>query len=128
MAPPAAGYIAKALARAFISGVVPEPEQVVKFILLAMLLPLALLALIFAGPIVVYEHVPVAPPARAKLYVDAAKSVTASTKSPCDDGVDLIDWQQMIAIDAVRLKQNFKKVNKSRAESLAESFIEQDGT
>jgi len=72
--------------------------------------------------------VPVAPPARVKLYVDAAKEVTASTKSPCDDGVDLIDWQQMIAIDAVRLKQNFKKVTKSRAESLAESFIEQDGT
>lgn len=129
MAPPAAGFIAKALARAFISaGVVPKPEQIVKFILLAIMLPLALIALIFAGPIVVYKHVPIASPGSVQLYVDAAKSVTASTKSPCDDGVELIDWQQMIAVDAVRLKQNFRKVTKSRAESLAESFIEQEGT
>ena len=127
MAPPA-GFIARAIARSFISGVMPEPEQVVKFILLAIMLPLALIALIFAGPIVIFKHVPVAMPGIVQMYMEAAKEVTASTKSPCDDGVELINWQQMIAIDAVRLKQDFKNVTKSRTESLAESFIEQVGT
>ncbi|MTI85629.1 MAG: hypothetical protein FH756_17465 [Firmicutes bacterium] len=127
MAPPAAGLLAKALAKSFLSAVVPEPKEVIKGFLVV-IATLALVVIFFAGPIAVYKHVPIASPDRVQLYIEAAKSVTESTDSPCDGGVELIDWQQMIAIDAVRLKQEFENVTKSRTESLAESFIEQDGT
>lgn len=79
-------------------------------------------------PVVIHERVPVAiTQQQAVWYYNAAKIVSDSTASPYDDGV-YIDWQDVIAIDAVRYKQNFKKSSAKKARKLAEMFIEQTGT
>jgi|GEM_PF-875964 len=78
-------------------------------------------------PVVIHERVPVtATKEQAVWYWQAAKEVTEMTESPCDPGV-YVDWQQVIAIDAVRLEQNFKKSSSSRAKELAKHFVEQIG-
>lgn len=78
-------------------------------------------------PVIIHERVPIASREQAMYYFDGARKISASTVSPCDDGVQ-IEWQEVMAIDAVRLKQNFKKSSAGRAESLAKHFIEEDGT
>jgi hypothetical protein len=120
MAAPA-GLIAR-VALAFL----PEPEKAVKWVLVIIFVPVALLALLFAGPIVIWERVPIASPEQVMIYVNAAKMVSDSTKSPCDPGVT-VDWQPLLAIDAVRLDQDFSKANPARAEELARRFIEKSG-
>lgn len=79
-------------------------------------------------PVVIHERVPVcATKEQAVWYWQAAKSVTEMTQSPCDPGV-YVDWQNVIAIDTVRLKQNFKKSSPERAQELALRFVEETGT
>lgn len=79
-------------------------------------------------PVVIHERIPVATTKeQAVWYWQAAKSITEMTQSPCDPGV-YVDWQQVVAIDAVRLKQNFKKSSPERALELAARFVEEDGT
>jgi len=101
----------------------PEPEKIIKFLLAAFFIPVILLILLFAGPIVAYERVPLATPSQIKIYVDAAQKVGESTKNPYSEGVE-IDWRPLVAIDAVRLKQDFSKATPAGAERLAEMFIE----
>lgn len=87
----------------------------------------ALLVLVLM-PVVIHERVPVAMTEEQALwYWQAAKGVSDMTQSPCDDGV-YVDWQEVIAIDAVRLKQNFKKSSAARARDLAERFVEPVGS
>jgi|LSQX01.2.fsa_nt_gb D-alanyl-lipoteichoic acid acyltransferase DltB (MBOAT superfamily) len=79
-------------------------------------------------PVVIHERVPVCTTKeQAVWYWQAAKSVTEMTQSPCDPGV-YVDWQNVIAIDAVRLKQNFNKSSLERAYELALRFVEETGT
>lgn len=86
------------------------------------------LLLLVIMPVVIHERVPVTmTKEQAVWYWQAAKEVTEMTQSPCDDGV-YVDWQEVIAVDTVRLKQNFKKSNKQRAKKLALMFVEEDGT
>jgi murein DD-endopeptidase MepM/ murein hydrolase activator NlpD len=96
--------------------IIPDLKDILKFLLLALLLPLILFILLFAGPIAVHERIPLASPSQVQIYVDAAQK--AST------GGVTVDWQQLLAIDAVRLKQDFSKANPAEAEALAERFIE----
>jgi hypothetical protein len=104
------------------------PKDNALFILLVCLLaPVMLLCLFFSGPVVIHERVPMVTTEQARLYFNAAKEVSDSTKSPCHDGVT-VNWQQVIAVDAVRLKQDFRKTDKTRALDLAGLFIEQTGT
>lgn len=78
-------------------------------------------------PVVIHERVPVTmTKEQAVWYWQAAKAVTEMTQSPCDDGV-YVDWQEVIAVDTVRLKQNFKKSDAKRAKKLALEFVEADG-
>ena len=78
-------------------------------------------------PVVIHERIPVTmTKEQAVWYWQAAKEVTEMTLVPCDDGV-YVDWQQVIAVDAVRLKQIFKKSDVERAKRLALAFIEEDG-
>lgn len=85
------------------------------------------LLILILMPVVIHERVPVTmTQEQAVWYWQAAKEVTEMTQSPCDDGV-YVDWQEVIAIDTVRLKQNFKKSNDKRAKELALKFIEEDG-
>lgn len=105
----------------------PEPEKVLLWAVIILILPVAFLALLFAGPIVIWERVPIATPSQVQIYVDAAREVSESTKSPCDPGVT-VDWQPLLAIEAVRLDQDFRKATPARAGELARMFIEQAGT
>lgn len=96
--------------------IIPELKDILKFLLLALLLPLILLALLFAGPIVIHERIPLATPSQVQIYIDAAQKASTG-------GVN-VAWQALLAIDAVRLKQDFSKANATEAEALAERFIE----
>jgi hypothetical protein len=85
------------------------------------------LLLLIIMPVVIHERVPVTMTReQAVWYWQAAKEVSEMTQSPCDDGV-YVDWQEVIAVDTVRLKQNFKKSSPKRAEKLARLFVEEDG-
>lgn len=78
-------------------------------------------------PVVIHERIPVAMTTeQAVWYWQGAKEVTVMTQSPCDGGV-YVDWQEVIAVDTVRLKQNFKKSDARRAKELALEFAEADG-
>lgn len=102
-------------------------ESVFKTILI-ILAGILLLMMLYIMPTVIHERVPVTLTREQALwYYDAAQAATLKTQSPCDEGV-YVDWQEVIAIDAVRLKQNFKKSSPERAEALAMNFIEEDGT
>lgn len=121
-----AGFIARALARAFLSAVVPEPRQVIKGIVFLLLVPLMFLLFLFTAPLTIFERIPIVSMDQARLYHDAAEAVSQSTDSPCDPGVT-IPWQQVLAVDAVRLEQDFRHTSYSRAKKLAREFIEEDG-
>jgi murein DD-endopeptidase MepM/ murein hydrolase activator NlpD len=97
--------------------IIPELKDILKFLLLALLLPLTFLILLFAGPVVVHERIPLASPSQVQIYVDAAQKASVGGVS--------VDWQTLLAIDAVRLKQDFSKANPAEAEALAKQFIEQ---
>ena len=85
------------------------------------------LILLVIMPVVIHERVPVTmTKEQAVWYWQVAKEVTEMTQSPCDDGV-YVDWQEVIAVDTIRLKQNFKKSNEKRAKELALKFVEEDG-
>lgn len=85
------------------------------------------LLLLILMPVIIHERVPVTTTkAQALWYYNAAMAVTNMTQSPCDPGV-YVDWQEVIAIDAVRYKQNFKKSSLDKAMYLAGKFVEQIG-
>jgi|GEM_PF-6347894 len=103
------------------------PKDKALFIFLGfLLLPVLLICVLFSGPAVIHERVPMVTPEQAMLYFNAAKMVSESTESPCDDGV-LVNWQEVLAVDAVQLKQNFRKANQGRADELAQLFVEKSG-
>lgn len=87
------------------------PNDKAIFVLLAcFLMPVLIICVLFSGPAVIHERVPIVSPEQALLYFNAAKTVSKSTESPCDDGVT-VNWQEVLAVDAVRLKQNFSKTS-----------------
>jgi len=85
-----------------------------------------MLLLFFIAPVVVFERVPVATHEQALWYYGAARAVSESTASPCHDGV-YIDWQEVIAIDAFRYRQDFRKSSAKAALELAQKFVEPVG-
>lgn len=80
----------------------------------------------FLMPVVIHERVPVASLEQAVSYHDIARQVSDMTQSPCDPGVE-IDWQEMMAVDAVRYEQNFEKADPGSIKRLANMFIEESG-
>ena len=83
--------------------------------------PLAFLfLLVFLGSAgTVIKHVPLAEPDQYRYYMDAAEMIKAET------GID-VDWQQIIAIDAVLLEQDFSKSSLERALSYKWYFVRQE--
>lgn len=103
-----------------------DGSTILKVAIVVVTLFFALLLLILI-PVVIHERVPVTmSKEQAVWYWQAAKEVTEMTESPCDPGV-YVDWQEVIAVDTVRLKQNFKKSSPKRAKELALLFVEEDG-
>lgn len=114
----AAGAIVKIAARLG-TALAMEPEKILQLILLAFFVPIAVLAIFFVAPAAMVETVPMALPSHVQFYVDAAEGVNDKY------GLSL-DWQELVALDAVLLEQDFSLASKSRAESLAELFVHEE--
>lgn len=100
---------------------------IIKVVLVVITLFFALLIMILM-PVVIHERIPVTiTKSQALWYYDAAMEVTMKTQSPCDDGV-YVDWQEVVAVDAVRYNQNFNKSSAAKALDLADRFVEETGT
>lgn len=102
-------------------------DDLVKILLCVVLIPILLIGLLFSAPAVIYKRVPIVTDEQAAYYYDAAEAVSDSTRSPCFKGVT-VNWQEVIAVDAVRLNQEFEGTSYSRALELAQKFIVQTGT
>ncbi len=125
---PAAVLKALKAATAILQDMISKDGQILAKIALGAITFFFALLLLVLIPVVIHERVPVTTTkTQALWYYDAAMAVTNMTQSPCNPGV-YVDWQEVIAIDAVRLKQNFKKSSPGKAINLAEKFVEQIGT
>lgn len=102
-------------------------DKIVIWAIAAIVAPFIIINLLFASPVVIAKRVPLVNPMQARMYFQAALDVSNKTESPCHSGVN-VNWQEVIAVDAARLRQNFNGVSYSRARGLAEMFIEQIGT
>jgi hypothetical protein len=103
-----------------------DTDKLVKVVIGAFLFVLFIF-LFIAAPLTLRNRVPIVSSDIAFGYVNAAEAVSASTKSPCNDGV-VVDWQQVIAIDAVRLNQDFRKSTPEEEKQVAQMFVEKIGT
>lgn len=106
-------------------------KDVLKILGVAILLPLFLIVALFAAPIVFLVTVPFAGPVEIALYQEVAEQVNEEMESwddekgEYDDPWEELDWQVLVAIDAVRLEQRFEKANEDGALELARLFTEQ---
>jgi len=94
----------------------PDVKQLPKAILYLILLPIAFISLFFTSPSVVVETIPLASPSQVKWYIEAAESIKDKYEKE-------VDWQELLAIDAVRFEQDFSKGSSEKAVDLAEQFI-----
>lgn len=115
------------LAARLMLALLPPPEKAVWYALFALALPLMLLALLFAGPAVIHERVPLATPGQVQWYIDGAAAASDATRTVCNQAGLQVDWQPLLAIDAVLLRQDFSRSSRARAEALARRFIERIG-
>ncbi len=95
-----------------------EPEKILQSILFIVLLPIAILAIFFVSPMVITNMVPMASIEQLQVYLEASSEV--KERYELDESSD---WMRLVAIDAVRLKQDFSQTSKIRAVSLAERFV-----
>ena len=61
-----------------------------------------LVALLFAAPFLMYQKVPLVSTQVADMYVNAAQAARQSTQTPPDPQGVAVNWQQVLAVDAVR--------------------------
>jgi len=93
-----------------------------KLLLYVLVSPLAFalfLLLMIGGPSAVYKHVPLAEDHQYQYYVQATQQIQAET------GV-LVNWQEIMAIDAVVLEQDFSKSSLDRALGYKRFFIREE--
>ncbi|AEM79754.1 M23 family metallopeptidase [Thermoanaerobacter wiegelii] len=95
-------------------------ESIFKFALLFVVVPVLVIAVIFAGPITAFEKVPLINAEQLKWYIDAAEKVKEEFKMGPD-------WRELVAVDAVRFEQDFSKASPERAYNLAQMFIKNVG-
>jgi hypothetical protein len=105
-----------------------DDRQLLVKIVLGVLGALLLVLLLFAAPFLMYQKVPLVSAQVADMYVNAAQAVEQSTRSPADPQGVAVNWQQVLAVDAVRLNQDFSRVTPSDAYTTAALFIKQTGT
>lgn len=103
------------LAKIFIS-FAPEPKKLLKVILGIIVFPFFILLVVFAIPLGIAKTVPLATPGQIQTYVDAADNVSQGK------GIQ-VDWRNVIACDAVLLKQDFSKTSIRRAEAMSMRFV-----
>jgi hypothetical protein len=77
------------------------------------------ISLLFAGPGVTYKHIPLASKEQYQFYIDAAQQIQAETSVA-------VNWQQIIAIDAVVLNQDFSSSSFDRAYGYKRYFVREE--
>lgn len=106
-------------------------RDVLKTLGVAILLPLFFVVAMFMAPSVLLVTVPFAGPVEISYYQKAAKQVDEEMeywedeRGEYDDPWVPLDWQVLVAIDAVRLQQRFEKANEDDALELARMFTKQ---
>ncbi len=83
---------------------------------------------LFGAPFFMHQKVPLVSTDVADMYANAARAVTAMTQNPAEPQGVAVNWQQVLAVDAVRLNQNFSNVTPSDAYRTALLFVKQTGT
>lgn len=94
---------------------IPEPDKLFKLIVFVVLIPIVVIIMFFSLPANLAKNVPLAAPSQVKIYMDIAKEVGT--------GKVEIDWTDLLAIDAARLDNNFKKTDIGRIKFIANKFI-----
>ncbi len=150
MAAPLAAVAGK-IAQRIMADLLTDPEKAIKGITLSVLLPVFLIVVIFALPVLLIVSIPtllvdgasMSPADQAKRlatiaiyssapetinqenlrWIDEQKKVYASYDDIVVQVGTGFTWQQLMAVDAVRLNQDFNKVNNKGVISLAEKFL-----
>lgn len=99
-------------------------EDLMRGVLVLLLLPILLLGLFLVGPAMVLMKVPAAGPVEIKYYQDAAEKVNQEMQGVAEPVWSSLEWEKLVAIDAVLLQQRFNLATPARAESLARRFTE----
>lgn len=106
-------------------------KDILKILGVAILLPLFLIVAMFIAPAVFLVTVPFAGPVEITYYQKAAEQVNEEMeyweeqRGEYDDPWEELDWQVLVAIDAVRLEQRFEKADEDDALELGRMFKKQ---
>lgn len=119
---PVINIFGKMLLKATIS----DPEATGKAFLV-MLVVLFFPLLVIIAPFVLFLSAPLAPPSVTEMYVQGTQQAIETTAGGLGGSV-VVDWHEVLIIDAVRNKQDFSRVQVHDVKELAMSFIEQTGT
>ena len=95
-----------------------DGELVVKVVLLILMLPIAILVLLFAAPTAMIESIPLARPSQVQFYIDAAEEINEQYELS-------VDWEEVLALDTVLLEQDFSLSSRERADELVGYFWEE---
>ncbi|MBJ6360502.1 lysozyme family protein [Paenibacillus sp. GCM10012307] len=94
-----------------------DPDKLVKAIMIIMMLFVLIIVVVFIVPIMIFKHVPLGKSASDfNLYIETAKRIERETDV-------LINWQQVMAVDAVVLEQDFSKSSSSHVYNYKKYFI-----
>lgn len=96
---------------------IPKDKKTIKF-LLALLLAPFIFVIFIVSSVTMITHIPAIQPEDIEIYKEASM-YTFTTYAV------YVPWKELIAIDAVRLKQDFKKASRESVIELADRFIEQ---
>lgn len=86
--------------------------------IIIVLIVLLMLPIVIASSFTVVSSVPAVDDDVISLYINVANKVGQNKT--------IIDWRDLIAIDSVRYKQNFKLANENNITKLAQSFIKEN--
>jgi len=96
------------------------PEKWVEIFIIAFFCVILVVGLFFAGPIVIFKHIPLGKSTQEfNYYMEASKKIEQET------GV-YVHWQHIMAIDAVLLDQEFETSSLERAYGYKSYFIKEE--
>jgi hypothetical protein len=96
------------------------PEKLVKIFFIAFFVFVLLIGLLFVGPIMVLKHFPLGKNMdEFNFYIEAAQEIENAT------GI-YVPWQNIMAIDAVLLNQDFSSSSKERALRYQDYFVREE--
>lgn len=97
-----------------------DPDKLIKVIMGLFFALILIVALVFAAPVMFFKHVPLGKTTQDfNYYTQAANQIQQETSV-------LVNWQQMMAVDAVVLEQDFSKSSQAHAYSYKKYFIREE--